>query len=1807
MSIGDLKISDMIFIFFICLLPAAQLQLPQDFQDLQEFQDLKDDCPGGFCSPQLGDLMLGRAAQLSASSTCGLHGPQNYCIIGYLEEEQKCFTCDSQLAYNSTRNPNSHRIENVIMTFDPKSKLKWWQSENGVHQVSVQLDLETVFQFSHLVLTFKSFRPAAMLVERSKDFGQTWKVFRYFADDCLHHFPSVSNKPANNVDDIVCDSKYSGSEPSTDGEVVLKSLDPVFEIRNPYTQNIQDLIRLTNLRVNFTRLFTLGDTLLSRRRRDPQDNYYYALYNMVVRGSCFCNGHSKRCTPVDGGPGGVLIQAGVVHGRCVCRHNTAGENCERCQDFHHDSPWRPGGGNTADICRRCNCHGHSDSCHFDAARFEASGGVSGGICDNCGHNRTGPHCERCRPFLYQDPRRTRDDPHACISCDCDPAGSQGGGLCDALTGQCVCKENVEGQRCNRCKHGFFGLRQDNADGCQVCRCHVLGSIGSCDQLTGSCECDHFTIGLLCDQCLEGFWGLGNSVYKCSPCDCDIGGAHSNMCSQEDGQCECLPNMIGRHCSDPAPGYFLPSLDYFLYEAELAALLNQGSSTSSTTTSSLVNTAFLPQCKQYFKDQGFDFKFNNRGVVLVRRTQQLTRRIRLGQQTNIPLNPGHALPIIPLQGTNGQRITWTGLGWVKVSEGAGLRFTVDNLTSSMEFQLVIRYETESPSDWLASVSIITLLSGDGSCSIDSIGSKTLNLPANSRAAILESTVCLNAGGRYFVDIMLNKQSGSDGSHILIDSMGLISRIESVHNFCSQSDLDSFHHFRCTGLAAEQESLPRICEGLTKSMSARIHNGAVRCRCNPIGSLSQSCTKLGGFCECKLNVIGHCCDTCAPLTFDFGPDGCKPCECDPQGSMSELCDQVRGQCACRLRVTGRQCNHCQNGFWDFPFCRPCECNGLSDVCDEETGECLNCREHTTGPHCDRCVEGYYSKPISGLSCQPCLCPEVKNSGRFFATSCQHDPQSFSPTCNCREGHTGPHCDRCSPGFYGNLMIPGSHCKQCPCNSNIDPDDPDACDSLTGECLQCLHNTTGPHCQNCKPGYCGNAVSQNCKECSCDRRGTEVTQCPLGSPCFCDQSTGQCPCRRGVVGVLCNQCEDGYWNLDGVSGCQSCNCDPVNSLSNICNKVTGQCPCHSEFGGRQCDECGENHFGNPALQCISCDCKPEGTEDPSCDAETGECLCRVGVTGILCDKCAAGYNSVFPACEECHPCTALWAKHVIDVQRAAKRMKTFIPHQSNSLLSGDYRQQIHRMYSNLDNFVNLIELSPPKVEKLEKLYMKIWKLKDTIDLKIILIDLSPLLNTEMDNIHLDCKKLLNNLKEKPTEDLDQEEDLEELLYQIQNFHDDFLLDERKLRNANTALEDSMDTRQDIKHKLSMCSSRGDLGSLEKKIKELSVADLNTQICGGTGLKGCSGCGGALCAELGQRKCGGLNCEGIFSISQKTSETVKRAKDQLNTLPFRLEESKNKINDARQVVQHTKGQAKDLQDRTNINMNSFMKGKNQTWELTQRAKAYLMDEMVPAEDIKKVAQAVLNFQLPWPPDQIQSVIHDIYNLQSNATNIQDGLKNLHTHTKTGQGLLQKAQELKEQTKEADVREIIRDIDEEKEVQDKANADLESASRDANKTRDQIQKIKEKINKIEPKLMNCQPEDLQNNIKALTKKTEQNKEMARDAQEAAESALNTTSDTEADLDDVMKQFDVLKQKKWNQAFQGEAAARLKNIMDEVKNMKRQVDDKLRQILDLEQRILQLINRKQQKSAEVSSLLEVVDSLQQEISRRAEVFAKCTS
>ena len=75
--------------------------------------------------------------------------------------------------------------------------------------------------------------------------------------------------------------------------------------------------------------------------------------------------------------------------------------------------------------------------------------------------------------------------------------------------------------------------------------------------------------------------------------------------------------------------------------------------------------------------------------------------------------------------------------------------------------------------------------------------------------------------------------------------------------------------------------------------------------------------------------------------------------------------------------------------------------------------------------RCMDGFYGDPVSRKPCQPCLCPDVQNSGRFFATSCQHNPQLLSMDCNCREGHTGTSLPLFHPFMcrYALRWVPGS----------------------------------------------------------------------------------------------------------------------------------------------------------------------------------------------------------------------------------------------------------------------------------------------------------------------------------------------------------------------------------------------------------------------------------------------------------------------------------------------------------------------------------------------------------------------------------------------------------------------------------------------------------------------------------------------------------------------------------------------------------------------------------------------------------------
>ncbi|CAF1607632.1 unnamed protein product [Rotaria magnacalcarata] len=108
--------------------------------------------------------------------------------------------------------------------------------------------------------------------------------------------------------------------------------------------------------------------------------------------------------------------------------------------------------------QQCNCNGHSSTCSPD------------GQCINCQHNTVGYNCEFCATGYEGDARR--GTPYDCQpiqitqpSSRCNPSGTH-----MERGGRCICKYNVEGDRCDQCKRNHFYLNPTTPNGCLPCFC-----------------------------------------------------------------------------------------------------------------------------------------------------------------------------------------------------------------------------------------------------------------------------------------------------------------------------------------------------------------------------------------------------------------------------------------------------------------------------------------------------------------------------------------------------------------------------------------------------------------------------------------------------------------------------------------------------------------------------------------------------------------------------------------------------------------------------------------------------------------------------------------------------------------------------------------------------------------------------------------------------------------------------------------------------------------------------------------------------------------------------------------------------------------------------------------------------------------------------------------------------------------------------------------------------------------------------------------------------------------------------------------
>lgn len=93
-------------------------------------------------------------------------------------------------------------------------------------------------------------------------------------------------------------------------------------------------------------------------------------------------------------------------------------------------------------------------------------------------------------------------------------------------------------------------------------------------------------------------------------------------------------------------------------------------------------------------------------------------------------------------------------------------------------------------------------------------------------------------------------------------------------------------------------------------------------------------------------------------------------------------------------------CPSDRWHFTKCPLCQCNGHAKCNNETSGTCEPCEDPTTGPHCDRCKMGYWGNPVNGGKCHKCHCNDK-------AKQCH--PETGKCFCTTK-GLIGDHCDKC-----------------------------------------------------------------------------------------------------------------------------------------------------------------------------------------------------------------------------------------------------------------------------------------------------------------------------------------------------------------------------------------------------------------------------------------------------------------------------------------------------------------------------------------------------------------------------------------------------------------------------------------------------------------------------------------------------------------------------------------------------------------------------------------------------------------------------
>ncbi|KAI8431212.1 hypothetical protein MSG28_001250 [Choristoneura fumiferana] len=497
-------------------------------------------------TPPYFNLALGK--RITATATCGDEGKELYCnLVGGADEDERviqgqaCADCDANDPLK--KHPPEYAVDGMETR---------WQSpplSRGMkyNEVNLTIDLGQEFHVAYVFVKMgNSPRPGLWALEKSQDYGKTFKPWQYFSDspqDCERYFGKESLQPITRDDSVICSTEYSKIVPLEGGEIPISLLNSRPSANKYFNSSVlQDWTRATTVRLRLLRTKNLLGHLMSVARQDHTvtRRYFYSIKDISIGGRCMCNGHAENCDPA---PENILV--------CRCQHNTCGPQCAQCCPGFEQKKWRISQHWDRFSCEPCNCHNHSTECSYDPATDEKHLSLDvhgryegGGVCQNCQHNTEGINCNKCQPTFYRPVGKRWDEIDVCQPCNCDLHYSTGN--CQEGTGRCECRKEFNPPACDSCAYGYF----DYPD-CKPCTCNLNGTAGEhCTPYDGKCPCKPNYSGHSCEICADGYYSP-----ECKPCECDSIGSVSAVCDKDSGNCTCKSKFSGRMCDECEAGYY----------------------------------------------------------------------------------------------------------------------------------------------------------------------------------------------------------------------------------------------------------------------------------------------------------------------------------------------------------------------------------------------------------------------------------------------------------------------------------------------------------------------------------------------------------------------------------------------------------------------------------------------------------------------------------------------------------------------------------------------------------------------------------------------------------------------------------------------------------------------------------------------------------------------------------------------------------------------------------------------------------------------------------------------------------------------------------------------------------------------------------------------------------------------------------------------------------------------------------------------------------------------------------------------------